>query len=68
MKVLTKWFSENKNFEVSLEYKRLCVAHKLECSNNLQPLQMQLQQSRGNEIQRIFFENFLDICLKQTNI
>lgn len=40
MKVLTKWFSENKNCEISLEQKRLCVAHKIECSNNLQPLQM----------------------------
>ena len=68
VKILTKWFSENKNYEISLEYKRLCAAHKLECSNNLQPLQMQLQQSRGNEIQRTFLENFVRICLKQTNI
>ena len=68
IKILTKFLTENRNVEISLEYKPLCVAHKVEVCNNFQPLQMQLQQSRGNEIQRIFLENLLCICLEHTNI
>ena len=68
LKALPVLFPKHLKVEMTLEYKRICVAHKIETSSNFPPLETQLQDSELTLLQKEFILNMIRSNLYTNNV